>query len=72
MEIKELDFKDDLDHGSDYMVAETPIGKYYIEKCEEFYETFSDIEEIGADKTLSGAKDRANEHHKRIIGGCYE
>lgn len=75
--LKVLEFTEEAvnQYGSLYdghFVAETPIGRYFIDKTKDGnYESYSDIEDIGSDKTLSEAKSRIMRHHEQIIDKCY-
>lgn len=74
--LKVLEFTEEAvnQYGSLYdghFVAETPIGRYFIDKTKDGnYESYSDIEDIGSDKTLAMAEERVNKHHKKIILNC--
>lgn len=49
--------------------AETPVGRYFID-LDENYEIYSDIEEIGVERTIGEAISRANMKHVINILKC--
>lgn len=66
MKIRKLEF---TEKKRNEWEAETPIGRYFIDLSEE-YESYSDLQEIGIDKTFEEAVERVKNYHETIIKKC--